>query len=167
MVLFKYIILYVLDIVNKHRTNKEENFELLKLSYEYIDKLKKKNEQDLFRKPIKDLVSLEISGKYSLNKGKDFNKKNINKILILEKDNKILIDLLNMSFGDWIDVFTLKTKIENSIEFKRINEALKDISDKNDEEYFSRFIFYLLTIKIISIIKKGEGQKQIKINKKN
>ena len=141
VVLFKYIILYVLDIVNKHRTNKEENFELLKLSYEYIDKLKKKNEQDLFKKPIKDLVSLEISGKYSLNKGKDFNKKNINKILILEKDNKILIDLLNMSFGDWIDVFTLKTKIENSIEFKRINEALKDISDKNDEEYFT--IYFL------------------------
>ena len=159
VVLFKYIILYVLDIVNKHRTNKEENFELLKLSYEYIDKLKKKNEQDLFRKPIKDLVSLEISGKYSLNKGKDFNKKNINKILILEKDNKILIDLLNMSFGDWIDVFTLKTKIENSIEFKRINEALKDISDKNDEEYFSRFIFYLFNYQNYFHNKKGRRPK--------
>ena len=48
-VLFKYIIIYVLDIVNKLRTNKEENFELLKLSYKkYIDKLKKKNELDLF-----------------------------------------------------------------------------------------------------------------------
>ena len=42
VILFKYIIKYVLEIVNQLRTNKEENFELLKLSYEYIDKLKKK-----------------------------------------------------------------------------------------------------------------------------
>ena len=59
VVLFKYIIKYVLEIVNRLRTNKEENFELLKLSYEYIDKLKKKNEQDLFKKAIKDLLSLK------------------------------------------------------------------------------------------------------------
>ena len=48
-----------------------------------------------------------------------------------------------MSFGDWINVFTLKDNIENSFKFKRLEEALKDISDKNEEEYFSRFIFYL------------------------
>ena len=93
-VLFKYIIIYVLDIVNKLRTNKEENFELLKLSYKkYIDKLKKKNELDLFKMKIKNLVSLETSSKYSINKDKDFNKKSINKILEEEKDNKVLINL--------------------------------------------------------------------------
>ena len=159
VVLFKYVVLYVLEIVNRLRTNKEENFELLKLSYEYIDKLKKKNEQDLFKRAIKDLVSLETSSKYSSNKDKDFNKKNINKILILEKDNKALIDLLNMSFGDWIDVFTLKTNIENSTEFKGIEEALKDISDKNDDEYFSRFIFYLFNYQNYFHNKKGRNPK--------
>jgi hypothetical protein len=159
VVLFKYVVLYVLEIVNRLRTNKEENFELLKLSYEYIDKLKKKNEQDLFKRAIKDLVSLETSSKYSSNKDKDFNKKNINKILILEKDSKALIDLLNISFGDWIDVFTLKTNIENSTEFKGIEEALKDISDKNDDEYFSRFIFYLFNYQNYFHNKKGRKPK--------
>ena len=159
VILFKYVVLYVLEIVNRLRTNKEENFELLKLSYEYIDKLKKKNEQDLFKRAIKDLVSLETSSKYSSNKDKDFNKKNINKILILEKDNKALIDLLNISFGDWIDVFTLKTNIENSTEFKGIEEALKDISDKNDDEYFSRFIFYLFNYQNYFNNKKGRKPK--------
>ena len=99
----------------------------MKLSYEYIDKLKKKNEQDLFKRAIKDLVSLETSSKYSS--------------------------------GDWIDVFTLKTNIENSTEFKGIEEALKDISDKNDDEYFSRFIFYLFNYQNYFHNKKGRKPK--------
>ena len=159
-VLFKYIIIYVLDIVNKLRTNKEENFELLKLSYKkYIDKLKKKNELDLFKMKIKNLVSLETSSKYSINKDKDFNKKSINKILEEEKDNKVLIILLNMSFGDWIDIFTLKDNIENSFKFNGLEEALKDISDKNEEEYFSRFIFYLFNYQNYFYNKKGRRPK--------
>ena len=159
-VLFKYIIIYVLDIVNKLRTNKAENFELLKLSYKkYIDKLKKKNELDLFKMKIKNLVSLETSSKYSINKDKDFNKKSINKILEEEKDNKVLINLLNMSFGDWIDIFTLKDNIENSFKFNGLEEALKDISDKNEEEYFSRFIFYLFNYQNYFYNKKGRRPK--------
>ena len=164
-VLFKYIIIYVLDIVNKLRTNKEENFELLKLSYKkYIDKLKKKNELDLFKMKIKNLVSLETSSKYSINKDKDFNKKSINKILEEEKDNKVLINLLNMSFGDWIDIFTLKNNIENSFKFNGLEEALKDISDKNEEEYFSRFIFYLFNYQNYFYNKKGRRPKTNKYN---
>ena len=164
-VLFKYIIIYVLDIVNKLRTNKEENFELLKLSYKkYIDKLKKKNELDLFKMKIKNLVSLETSSKYSINKDKDFNKKSINKILEEEKDNKVLINLLNMSFGDWIDIFTLKDNIENSFKFNGLEEALKDISDKNEEEYFSRFIFYLFNYQNYFYNKKGRRPKTNKNN---
>ena len=166
-VLFKYIIIYVLDIVNKLRTNKEENFELLKLSYKkYIDKIKKKNELDLFKMKIKNLVSLETSSKYSINKDKDFNKKSINKILEEEKDNKVLINLLNMSFGDWIDIFTLKDNIENSFKFNGLEEALKDISDKNEEEYFSRFIFYLFNYQNYFYNKKGRRPKTKKNNKK-
>ena len=164
-VLFKYIIIYVLDIVNKLRTNKEENFELLKLSYKkYIDKLKKKNELDLFKMKIKNLVSLETSSKYSINKDKDFNKKSINKILEEEKDNKVLINLLNLSFGDWIDIFTLKDNIENSFKFNGLEEALKDISDKNEEEYFSRFIFYLFNYQNYFYNKKGRRPKTNKYN---
>ena len=112
------------------------------------------------------MVSLETNSKYSSNKDKGFNKKNINKILILEKNNKVLIDLLNMSIGDRIDVFTLKTNIENFFEFKGIEEALKDISDKNDDEYFSRFIFYLFNYQNYFHNKKGRNPKANKNNKK-
>ena len=166
-VLFKYIIIYVLEKVNGLRINKAENFELLKLSYKkYIDKIKKKNELDLFKMKIKNLVSLETSSKYSINKDKDFNKKSINKILEEEKDNKVLINLLNMSFGDWIDIFTLKDNIENSFKFNGLEEALKDISDKNEEEYFSRFIFYLFNYQNYFYNKKGRRPKTKKNNKK-
>ena len=137
----------------------------MKLSYKkYIDKLKKKNELDLFKMKIKNLVSLETSSKYSINKDKDFNKKSINKILEEEKDNKVLINLLNMSFGDWIDIFTLKDNIENSFKFNGLEEALKDISDKNEEEYFSRFIFYLFNYQNYFYNKKGRRPKTNKHN---
>lgn len=113
---------------------------------------------------IKNLVSLETSSKYSINKDKDFNKKSINKILEEEKDNKVLINLLNMSFGDWIDIFTLKDNIENSFKFNGLEEALKDISDKNEEEYFSRFIFYLFNYQNYFYNKKGRRPKTNKYN---
>ena len=128
---------------------------------EYIDILKKDNELALFKMKLKELVSLDISSKYSLIEDKEFNKKNINKILEEGKDNEVLINLLNMRFGDWIDVFTLKKKIEIEPKFKGLEKALKEISDKNDEEYFSRFIFFLFNYKNYFQNKKGRRPKTI------
>ena len=108
---------YVAKVVNYAKSDKKQKFILGKLSYEYIDKLKKENELALFQMKLKDLLSLNISSKCSLSKDKEFNKKNINRILEEEKDNKVIIDLLNMNFDKWIDVFTLKTSIENVPEF--------------------------------------------------
>jgi len=157
--LFHNVIEYVALIVNSLKSDQKEEFLLLKLSYEYIDILKKDNELALFKMKLKDLVSLDISSKYSLSEDKEFNKKNINKILEEEKDNGILINLLNMRFGDWIDVFTLKKKIEIAPKFKGLEKALKEISDKNDEEYFSRFIFFLFNYKNYFQNKKGRRPK--------
>ena len=64
-----------------------------------------------------------------------------------------------MRFGDWIDVFTLKKKIEIEPKFKGLEKALKEISDKNDEEYFSRFIFFLFNYKNYFQNKKGRRPK--------
>ena len=157
--LFHNVIEYVALIVNSLKSDKKEEFLLLKLSYEYIDILKKDNELALFKMKLKDLVSLDISSKYSLSEDKEFNKKNINKILKEERDNEVLINLLNMRFGDWIDVFTLKKKIEIDPKFKGLEKALKEISDKNDEEYFSRFIFFLFNYKNYFQNKKGRRPK--------
>ena len=56
---------------------------------------------------LKDLVSYENSDIYKNNQEKDFNKKEMIKILEEEKDNGIIINLLNMTYGVWIDNFTL------------------------------------------------------------
>ena len=157
--LFHNVIEYVALIVNSLKSEQKEEFLLLNLSYEYIDILKKDNELALFKMKLKDLVSLDISSKYSLIEDKEFNKKNINKILKEERDNELLINLLNMTFGDWIDVFTLKKKIEIEPKFKGLEKALKEISDKNDEEYFSRFIFFLFNYKNYFQNKKGRRPK--------
>ena len=159
--LFHNVIEYVALVVNSLKSDKKEEFLLLNLSYEYIDILKKDNELALFKMKLKDLVSLDISSKYSLIEDKEFNKKNINKILKEERDNELLINLLNMRFGDWIDVFTLKKKIEIEPKFKGLEKALKEISDKNDEEYFSRFIFFLFNYKNYFQNKKGRRPKTI------
>ena len=159
--LFHNVIEYVALVVNSLKSDKKEEFLLLNLSYEYIDILKKDNELALFKMKLKELVSLDISSKYSLIEDKEFNKKNINKILKEERDNELLINLLNMTFGDWIDVFTLKKKIEIEPKFKGLEKALKEISDKNDEEYFSRFIFFLFNYKNYFQNKKGRRPKTI------
>ena len=158
---------YVAKVVNYAKSDKKQKFILGKLSYEYIDNLKKENELALFRMKLKDLLSFNISSKCSLSKDKEFNKKNINRILEEEKDNKVIIDLLNMNFGDWIDVFTLKTSIENVPEFDGLEEALNTIykkndkdSEKKDEKYFSRFIFYLFNYQNYFRNKKGRSSKK-------
>ena len=156
---------YVAKVVNYAKSDKKQKFILGKLRYEYIDNLKKENELALFRMKLKDLLSFNISSKCSLSKDKEFNKKNINRILEEEKDNKVIIDLLNMNFGDWIDVFTLKTSIENVPEFDGLEEALNTIYKKNDkdskdEKYFSRFIFYLFNYQNYFRNKKGRSSKK-------
>ena len=158
---------YVAKVVNYAKSDKKQKFILGKLSYEYIDNLKKENELALFRMKLKDLLSLNISSKCSLSKDKEFNKKNINRILEEEKDNKVIIDLLNMNFDKWIDVFTLKTSIENVPEFDGFEKTLKDISEIKDEDsekkdgkYFSRFIFYLFNYQNYFRNKKGRSSKK-------
>ena len=165
---------YVAKVVNYAKSDKKQKFILGKLSYEYIDKLKKENELALFQMKLKDLLSLNISSKCSLSKDKEFNKKNINRILEEEKDNKVIIDLLNMNFDKWIDVFTLKTSIENVPEFDGFEKTLKDISEIKDEDsekkdgkYFSRFIFYLFNYQNYFKNKKGRSSKQIKLKNHN
>ena len=162
-IFFIYVIKYVNEIIKEYKSNKEE-IELLKLNYnKYVNKLKKESELELFKVKLKDLVSYEISDIYKNNKEKDFNKKEMNKILEEEKDNEILINLLNMTYGNWIDNFTLKTKTQNSHQFNGLQEVLENIAKKGDDEYFSRFVFYFFNYKNYFQNKKGRNPKRNKI----
>ena len=129
-----------------YTTNQQEIFEFKKLSYEnYINNLKKDNEIILLNMPLKDLVSLDISNKYVSNAS--FNKEKIEKIIEEEKDNTIINSILNMTFGEQIDIFTFKKEINYYLEFNELQDVLIDLYDKENEEYFSRFIFYLFNYK--------------------
>ena len=145
-IFFKYIIIFINSIIKFCASNQKENFEFKNLSYEnYINNLKKENEIKLLNMPLKDFVSLKISSKYSLNL--DFNRQKMEKILSEEKNNQTLISILSMTFGEWIDVFTFKKIINYNFEFNGLQDALIDLYKKEDDEYFSRFVFYLFNYK--------------------
>ena len=158
-IFFKYIIIYINLIKEKHTQKYKENFEFKKLSYEnYINNLKKDKEILLLNKPLKDFVSLEISSKHGLNF--DFNRQKMEKILEEEKDNQKLKFLLNMTFDEWIDIFTFKKKVDDDLEFNGLQDVLEDLYDKVDVEYFSRFIFYLFNYKNWFYNKKARKSKK-------
>ena len=161
-IFFNYIIIYVNLIIKKYALNLQKNFELLNLSYEsYVNNLKKENEINLLNMSLKDFVSLDISSRYGFNL--DFNQQKMKKILNDEQDNVILNSLLNMTFSQWIDVFT--NKIENSFdfEFNGLQNVLNNLYNNEDDEYFSRFIFYLFNYQNWFQNKKGRKPKR-KIN---
>ena len=157
-IFFKYIIIFINSIVKKYSSNPQRNYEFKKLNYKnYIDNLKKDKEIILLNMPLKDFISLEISRKYCSNI--EFNKEKMKKILKDEKDNEKLNSLLNMTFGEWIDVFTFKKDIE--LKFNGLQQVLKDFyNNKEDSEYFSRFIFYLFHYKNWFLKKKPRKSKK-------
>ena len=145
-IFFKYIIIFINSIIKSYTTNHQENYEFKNLSYEnYVNNLKKVKEIILLNMPLKDLVSLDVSNKYASNAS--FNKEKMEKILEEEKDNTIINSILNMTFGEWIDVFTFKKEINYYLEFNELQDVLIDLYNKEDKEYFSRFIFYLFNYK--------------------
>ena len=145
-IFFKYIIIFINSLIKTYKTNHQENYEFKNLSYEnYVNNLKKVKEIILLNMPLKDLVSLDVSNKYASNAS--FNKEKMEKILEEEKDNTIINSILNMTFGEWIDVFTFKNEINYYFEFNELQDVLIDLYNKEDKEYFSRFIFYLFNYK--------------------
>lgn len=160
-ILFTNIIEYMNQFINAYKYKNDEKFQLCKLDYKYINNLKKDSEIKLFYMKLKDLASFEISGKYRPigNNGKCRNMFEIKRILEEEKNNAIIINLLNMTFGDWIDVFTYKNKFDNDINFKGLYDTLEKIDENNNDKYFSRLIFYLFNYKRWFYNKKGRNRK--------
>ena len=165
-IFFENTIIYINFIIKIFGLNQQKDFEFKKLDYKKnVDTLKKDEEMKLFNMPLKDVVSLEISSKYSLTNDKDTNKQKMKNLLEYEKDNKELIYLLNMKFGDWIDVFTFQKEINFNSKFNGIENILKRLykNERDDyfSNYFSRFIFYLFNYKNWFQNKKGRKRKNL------
>ena len=74
-IFFEYAVIYINYIFKNYRLNKQRDFVFKKLDYKKnVDTLKKDEEMKLFNMSLKDVVSLEISSKYSLANDKKINK---------------------------------------------------------------------------------------------
>lgn len=176
-ILFKYII----EFLNKLLKKVSKKIKLAKLDYKYINKLKRKDDLLSLKIKLKELLSLNISPKYRSLK-KDYDKKIIEQIenkneFIINEDNNhfydTLIFVLNLSFGDWLDLFTRKKNCEdlfnyygidkNNINNKIIEESFLGINEvlnqfEENEKYFSRFVFYLYNYERWFFIKKPRNR---------
>jgi hypothetical protein len=65
-----------------------------------------------------------------------------------------------MTFKDWSDIFTRKKKIEHDIEFEGLRLALEEIMKKNEDDYLTRFVFYLYNYNRWFQNKKGRKKRK-------
>jgi hypothetical protein len=154
------------------KKKKDEDFESLikSLDYKYVNRIKKDSELSLLKTSLKEVFSQDISSKYS-RLSNDSNKTIIERIVIDEKDNDIIMFALNLTLREWIDVFLYKkelkdiTKINNLNEekinqlsslFDRVDNLLLDIYQKDcNKNYLSHFISLMYNYERWFYIKKG------------
>ena len=158
------LIFYMIENINIY-IDKEKKYEpLLDLEYSLIRNLKKDSDLELLNMKLKDIASKDISSKYKTkSQEKDWNKNIINEIIQNEDNNEKLMNLLNMTFNEWIDIFTYKIENEYNKEYNLLQSALDKINKKNnnDKEYLSKLIFYLYNYKRWFESKKGRNKKRL------
>jgi hypothetical protein len=163
--LFENILQFINNILNQNNINEKKKI-LKDIDYKYINRLKKDYDLGLLDTPIKDLLSFDVSPKFKDVKN-DFNRKKIEGLMEKKNDNEFLIFALNMKFREWLDLFTLKKDIKDFSKMfyvelgnnmTRVDNMLKDIIDKNndDNNYIISFIFYLFNYENWFIMKKSK-----------
>lgn len=181
-IIFKYPLFFLNNIINQNR-KEEEKIKLLKLAYKYVNKLKREQDLKFLGMPLKNLFSKEISQKYaSKRECKKYNKEVIDKIIKNEKDDTILFSL-NMTFRNWLDIFTLKKSVkevlsenttfrDKKIDCEKIERNFvgldklfkKNYITKLSNEHLTRFIYYLYNYERWFFNKKGRNRKPKKKN---
>ena len=150
---------YIRIIKNIPGDKEPKNEDLLKdLDYnKTVNETKKERNLEFLKMPLKDYLSIDISEKYKTY-SKNSNKKVIDEILKNEKDNEIIMFILNdLTLGDYIDIFLCKKELKdfgnigedkiNSImeKFKRVDALIEGLDQKkNENNYYSNYfyIFY-------------------------
>ena len=160
-IFFIHVVKYLNQFINQYRIS-ENGIKLFDLDYKYVKKLKRDHEFQMLKMPLKDLISLNISEKYRSNKNKDANKETIESILQQENEESPIIKILNMTFEEWINIFTLKRNCDYYCEYNGLQSVLEKISGIEENNYFSRFIFYLYNYKRWFLNKRGRSGKEKK-----
>ena len=147
----------IVKIINLLLTVNSKDFSLKKIDYDYVNQLKKDVDLEYLSMTIKELLSKNISSKFKKLE-KSMNATNIEKILLIEKDNYEINYIFNLTFREWIDIFTLKKK--SSIKINGIGDFLQKIYENNKEErYFSLFVYCLYNYEKWFLYKKGRNTK--------
>lgn len=153
---------------NNDNDKVNQNGNLLKLlEYKIIKRVKKDIDLKILNTPLKILFYDDISSKL-YNFKKDSNKIIIDEIMEKEKGNEIIMYAFNMKLEEWFDFFCYKKEIkfleniekEKDIKFERADIILNEIAEKNDDAYFTKFIFYFYNYKRWFLEKKGRKTNQ-------
>ena len=161
---------YLLKFINAML--KKENCKLIKLDHKYIKNMKKTEELKYLKMTLKELFSLNISDKYN-KYSVDYNAQKIDEII--DKD-EVLGFIFNLTYNDFIELFTHKKKIEdmisntkigNNIYFEEIKRLIPKVEDfyikllkKNDIKYSSLVIFYLFNLERALKLKQDRRKKE-------
>ena len=114
----------------------------------------------ILNKPLKEILSFNITTRCKSNINPDYNQKIISIILEQEISNEKINKFLEMTFNEWINIFTLKKNIQGDFEFIGLESILqKIIKDfKDDDAYLTRFVFYLYNYQRYFETKKGRNE---------
>ena len=150
-ILFKNIV----EFLNKLLKKVSKKIKLAKLDYNYINQLNRGQDLLFLKLKLKELLSFNISPKYRSLK-KEHNKKIIEQIeskkeSIINESNDVnnhsydtLKFILNITFGDWLDLFTRKKNFEYlfnhyGIDENSINNEIIEESFVGINEVLSKF----------------------------
>ena len=169
--IFKEILNFLNNILN---TNHEESNKkkLKELDYNLIRQMKRDTNLKLLNMTLKDIFSQEISSKIKTVKSNS-NKLFIKKIMKEKKIKEIIKFSFDLQLREWINLFTMKNKIENfknlsKESYNEINKKLPKVDiilngilneNKNNKRYFSYFIFYLYNFENYFLSKQSRRSK--------
>ena len=156
---------YSLNYFNKYKLNIKKDIILQKIEYKgFNDDLNKDCNLQLLDTRLSTILSSKNSSKCKSIINSDYNGNIIAKILEEETSNEIIMKFLNMTFKDWINIFTRKKKIEHDIEFDGLRLTFEEIMNKykDENDYLTRFVFYLYNYNRWFQNKKGRKERKAK-----
>ena len=130
--LFKVLVIYVNSFIKGPK--------LLNIENEVVRNTESEFNKDLLKKSLKIILSGNISHKYTKIKNKQINKEIIEKIYE-EKNQNVVLDILNMKLEDFINNFKSNPILKKYYD-KNIDKMKKDYSDHyigNFEYYFDNY----------------------------
>ena len=162
-------------IIKNYPEEKEPEYEDLLKDLDYnktVNLTKKERNLNFLKMPLRDFLSIDISPKFSCYL-ENSNKIVIDEIIKNEKDNKIIMFLLNdLTLGDYIDIFLYKKELkdfgkidEKTIiqimnKFNRVDKLIEEIYQLNNKNnYFSIFISIIYNFERWYFIKKERKRK--------